>query len=95
MLLDPEKVHHFEDLGYRHDFFFQCPANAQGGQRWESQLLGSDPTYTSWSPEQPGGIGCRCECDGAVTRNMGNYCLDRLKKPTTKKLVESTGGGFR
>ncbi|OTA93530.1 glycosyltransferase family 15 protein [Hypoxylon sp. CO27-5] len=81
LLVDPRKVHHFEDFGYRHDHLFQCPANAPGGQLPESPLLGSG----TWSPEMDNGIGCRCECDGRTTQNYGGYCLNKLKQPTTIK----------
>ena len=77
MLLDPEKVHHFEDVGYTHDTMFECPANAPGGQLPESSTLGA----AEWSPELDGGIGCRCECNGEVPRNQWPDCLLRLKSP--------------
>ncbi|KAI1809404.1 glycosyltransferase family 15 protein [Poronia punctata] len=82
MLADPQKVHHFSDIGYRHAKLFECPGNAPGGQLSSSSLLaGNKP----WTAEVPGGIGCRCECDGTERRNYGSYCLDRLKQPTTAK----------
>lgn len=81
MLVDPRKVHHFEDFGYRHDLLYQCPANAPGGQLPDSSLLGSG----TWAPEMDNGIGCRCECDGRTTRNHPGYCLNKLKQPTTIK----------
>ncbi|KAI2633628.1 glycosyltransferase family 15 protein [Hypomontagnella submonticulosa] len=81
MLVDPRKVHHFEDFGYRHAELYQCPANAPGGQLPESQLLGGG----TWSPEQDNGIGCRCECPGPTPRNYGAYCINKLKQPTTIK----------
>ncbi|KAI1121898.1 glycolipid 2-alpha-mannosyltransferase [Nemania abortiva] len=81
MLADPKQVHHFEDIGYRHANFYQCPANAPGGQLPGSSTLGGK----AYSPEIAGGIGCRCECNGQKTRNYQNYCLDRLKQPNTPK----------
>ena len=87
MYAKPSQVHHFEDIGYRHDHLYQCPANAPGA----AQLPGSavlargspDPT---WAPEEPGGIGCRCECSRRKgTRNHPEYCLDRLKQPNTPR----------
>ncbi|KAK9771360.1 putative Glycolipid 2-alpha-mannosyltransferase [Seiridium cardinale] len=80
MFVDPKKVHHFEDFGYRHDLLYQCPANAPGGQLPESTILGNE---TSWAPEIEGGIGCRCQCDGQTTRNHPGYCLNKLKQPNT------------
>ncbi|KAH6646327.1 nucleotide-diphospho-sugar transferase [Truncatella angustata] len=82
MFVDPTRVHHFEDFGYRHDQLYQCPANAPGGQLPESAALGTDQT---WAPEIEGGIGCRCQCDGRKTRNHEGYCLNKLKQPTSTK----------
>jgi len=85
-LLPPSKVHHFEDIGYRHDWYYQCPANAPDGQMQGSKTLeGSD----TWFPEIEGGIGCRCECDGTRTRNYATYCLHRLRQPNTAKVMSS------
>lgn len=81
MLLDPQRVHHFSDLGYRHDFYFQCPNNAPGGQLEDSDVLGR--AY-EWAPERKGGIGCRCECDGSQMRNHASYCSHKLKQPNTR-----------
>ena len=80
MLLDPRKVHHFEDIGYRHDLLYQCPANAAGGQLPESKVLGKG----EWAAEVDNGIGCRCECDGRKTRNHPGYCLNKLKQPNSR-----------
>lgn len=88
MLVEPRRVHHFEDFGYRHDWFFQCPANAPGGQLPESRTLGDHP----WAPEREGGIGCRCECDGRKIRNHPSYCLNKLKQPNTAKRLGIIGG---
>ncbi|KAK3692320.1 nucleotide-diphospho-sugar transferase [Podospora appendiculata] len=87
MLLNSDQVHHFEDFGYRHDWFFQCPANAPGGQLLESKALGDFP----FNKERQGGIGCRCECDGAQTRNYASYCLNKLKQPNTSKRLGPIG----
>ncbi|KAI1166973.1 glycolipid 2-alpha-mannosyltransferase [Nemania serpens] len=82
MLADPNQVHHFEDIGYRHSDFHQCPANAPGGQLPGSPSLAENKP---WSPEIAGGIGCRCECDGKETHNYQTFCLDKLKQPYTPK----------
>ncbi|KAI2635339.1 glycolipid 2-alpha-mannosyltransferase [Xylaria nigripes] len=82
MLADPQQVHHFEDIGYRHADFRQCPANTPGGQLPDSPSLAG---HVQWSPEIAGGIGCRCECDGKKKTNFRNYCLDRLKQPSTPR----------
>ncbi|KAK0617284.1 nucleotide-diphospho-sugar transferase [Immersiella caudata] len=86
MLLESEKVHHFEDFGYRHDWYYQCPANAPGGQLPGSEALRENQ---SLEPERAGGIGCRCECDGSRTRNYGGYCLNKLKQPNTSKRLSA------
>lgn len=82
MLLDSHKVHHFEDIGYRHDWYFQCPANAPGGQLLQSEVLGG-PAFEV-REEREDGIGCRCECDGSRTRNHASYCLNRLTQPNKR-----------
>ncbi len=81
MLAQPETIHHFEDFGYRHDWFYQCPSNAPGGQLLESKALGDFP----FAPERDGGIGCRCECDGAKARNYASFCMNTLKLPNSAK----------
>jgi len=80
MLLHPSQVHHFEDMGYRHDWFTQCPANAPGGQLPGHPMLGDFPH----APEMQGGIGCRCECDGRKTTNYPSFCTKKLKLPNTR-----------
>lgn len=84
MLLQPEQVHHFDDVGYRHGKFYQCPANAVAGQLYESEALGHE-ALPEGNPEHEGGVGCRCQCDRRPdgVRNFSGYCLSRLKKPTT------------
>lgn len=82
MLLDSAQVHHFADIGYRHDSLYQCPVNAPGGQLPGNKALGDDE---KWAPEQDGGVGCRCECDGRTRpRNHPSYCLNKLKAPNTR-----------
>ncbi|KAI1499616.1 glycolipid 2-alpha-mannosyltransferase [Biscogniauxia marginata] len=81
MLAKPEQVHHFADFGYRHDWYYQCPANAPGGQLHESGTLNA--VQESWAPEIQGGVGCRCECDGRTNRNHASYCLHKMKAPNT------------
>ncbi|KAK3401977.1 nucleotide-diphospho-sugar transferase [Sordaria brevicollis] len=83
MLLPSHKVHHFEDFGYRHDWFYQCPANTPNGQLLESESL----PVGSYYPEREGGIGCRCECDGSRTRNYPAYCTNKLKQPNTARRI--------
>lgn len=86
MLLDPQQVHHFEDFGYRHGDFYQCPANAPGGQLPDSIILGN-ASLSEGNPESEGGIGCRCQCDRRPSgeRNFSNYCSSRLKQPNSRQ----------
>lgn len=78
LLLPPEKLHHFSDVGYRHEPFFQCPGNAPGGQLNKiADVFGKG----KYSPEISGRIGCRCECpDGRKRRHKG-VCLAALQSP--------------
>ncbi|CAJ2510413.1 Uu.00g051160.m01.CDS01 [Anthostomella pinea] len=88
MLAEPHQVHHFADFGYRHDWYYQCPANAPEGQMPESQTLNS--VKETWKGEMSGGVGCRCDCDGRKNRNHGSYCLNKLKAPNTARRPWST-----
>uniref|UniRef100_A0A0K3CLW7 BY PROTMAP: gi/472582198/gb/EMS19894.1/ alpha-1,2-mannosyltransferase (Ktr4), glycosyltransferase family 15 protein [Rhodosporidium toruloides NP11] gi/647399699/emb/CDR44625.1/ RHTO0S09e07096g1_1... n=1 Tax=Rhodotorula toruloides TaxID=5286 RepID=A0A0K3CLW7_RHOTO len=45
-----DKIHHFEDIGYQHDWFFQCPSRS-------TSLLGPLSTKEGESV-----AGCQCEC---------------------------------
>lgn len=86
MLLDPQQVHHFEDFGYRHGRFYQCPANAPGGQLPDSGVLG-EASLPESNSEHESGIGCRCQCDhrSSGEHNFPNYCSARLKQPNSRQ----------
>lgn len=88
MLAEPHQIHHFADIGYRHDTFYQCPANAPGGQLPESETL--NLVKDTWAPELEGGVGCRCECDGRKNLNIPSYCHDKLRAPNTMRRPWST-----
>ncbi|MCJ1390834.1 hypothetical protein MMC18_003695 [Xylographa bjoerkii] len=80
LLLQPEQIHWFEDIGYLHEVFQTCPANALGGQLPESSELGAD----SWDKEQPDGIGCRCQCSRSAIRppaTCSNALAQSLRAP--------------
>jgi len=86
MLLDPRRVHHFEDIGYQHDDLWVCPSNAAGGQPPDS----TDPRWveaSSWDAEREDGIGCRCSCPdgGKRRRNLQAYCTNKMKAPNTPR----------
>ncbi|KAJ2974598.1 hypothetical protein NUW58_g8609 [Xylaria curta] len=53
MLAEPHQIHHFADIGYRHDWFYQCPANTPGGQLPDSKTL--NLVNETWAPEIEGG----------------------------------------
>jgi mannosyltransferase len=88
MLAEPHQVHHFADIGYRHDWYYQCPANKPGGQLPESTTLNG--ISKSWAPEIDGGVGCRCDCDGRTNRNTASYCHNKLRAPNTIRRPWST-----
>ena len=83
MLADPRAIHHFADFAYRHDYYYQCPANAPDGQLPTSSTLNA--AEPNWALEQQGGIGCRCDCDSHTPSNVGSYCLNKLREPISKK----------
>ncbi|KAK0707313.1 glycosyltransferase family 15 protein [Lasiosphaeris hirsuta] len=73
-----KKLHHFADIGYYHEPFFQCPGNAPGGQLLNVTALGDSAQS---SPESPGAIGCRCQCPDGRRRNNRGVCLNALQAP--------------
>ncbi|KAK4185800.1 glycolipid 2-alpha-mannosyltransferase 1 [Podospora australis] len=79
LLLEKEKLHHFSDMGYHHEPFFQCPGNAPGGQLPENKALGRMTGRES--RESEGAIGCRCECIDQRRRNNRGICLERMQRP--------------
>ncbi|KAK0617597.1 glycosyltransferase family 15 protein [Immersiella caudata] len=78
MLLGPDQVHHFADIGYWHEPFFQCPGNAPGGQQLDLAALGDNSRS---SPESEGAIGCRCQCPDDRRRNNRGICLNTMQAP--------------
>ncbi|KAH6621526.1 glycosyltransferase family 15 protein [Chaetomium sp. MPI-SDFR-AT-0129] len=83
LLLKPHELHHFSDIGYHHEPFFQCPGNAPG----DAQLPGNEALAAAavgsagWSPETDGAIGCRCQCLDRRKRNNRAICLERMGRP--------------
>ncbi|MCJ1411690.1 hypothetical protein MMC19_005782 [Ptychographa xylographoides] len=75
LLLKPEQMHWFEDIGYVHDGYQNCPTNAVGGQLPGSNDLGHEP----WDTEEAGGIGCRCQCKPGAIRPAGT-CSNALAR---------------
>ncbi|KAM7186032.1 family 15 putative glycosyltransferase [Naviculisporaceae sp. PSN 640] len=87
MLLDAEKIHYFQDIGYRHDWFSTCPANAPGEKQLplSRALELNKPWAPEGRPDDPDAIGCRCECEAGEkgTKLVGypSYCTRRLTMP--------------
>ena len=75
LLLEPEDLHHFEDIGYIHDPFQSCPKNRLGAQMVGSNIFGAG----HWDKEVSSGVGCRCTCNPRPTL-PDRFCLDRLKQ---------------
>lgn len=67
LFLEAHEIHYFEDIGYGHPPFLHCPANALDGQLPESPLIGPG----EWFQAQPGGVGCRCECNPIYGKKQG------------------------
>jgi mannosyltransferase len=95
LFLEPEQIHYFRDIGYRHTTIAHCPANAPQRQRPRTPYI-RDPTnreeveednyWAKIDPEVENGVGCRCRCDTDVPEVEG--------KPgsCTNQWVELTGG---
>ncbi|KAI5969591.1 omh4 [Candida margitis] len=93
MFLDLNEVHYFRDIGYRHEIFVHCPANAP-----EHQLeYVANPNYVAFtagdgdttqerviSPDKPryNGVGCRCKCPQEYDDIENTECMKRWQKYT-------------
>ncbi|KAA8916377.1 hypothetical protein TRICI_001486 [Trichomonascus ciferrii] len=88
LFLEPEQVHYFRDIGYRHTTIQHCPANAPQRQRPhvpyitdenDKQQLEEDEYWANYDPEVINGVGCRCRCDKDVVEIEGKdgSCLSR------------------
>lgn len=78
MLLEPEEIHQFNDIGYVHDKFQTCPGNAINGQL-ETDLILGNSTHDSWDKPVETGIGCRCRCDPGKSI-IRQSCSQHLKR---------------
>ncbi|KAK4644999.1 hypothetical protein QC761_309880 [Podospora bellae-mahoneyi] len=84
LLLEAKEMHHFSDVGYYHEPFWQCPQNAKGKQLLDNEMIGKAPK--GMGEEQEGGHGCRCECGLGKKgdwrrRNNRGICLEKLQRP--------------
>lgn len=87
LFLEPEQIHYFRDIGYRHTTIQHCPANAPERQLKRVPYI-PDPTdpegieednyWAHYDPEVPNGVGCRCRCDTDVVDVEGKEgsCLN-------------------
>ncbi|KAI3406071.2 KTR5 [Candida oxycetoniae] len=76
MLLDLNEIHYFRDIGYRHDKFVHCPANAPGHQL---EYEGVESELKWLSPDKPkyNGVGCRCKCPAKYKEIEDSGCMKR------------------
>lgn len=88
LFLEPEQVHYFRDIGYRHTTIQHCPANAPQRQRPhipyitdknDKKQLEDDEYWANYDSEVTNGVGCRCRCDKDVVEVEGKdgSCLSR------------------
>lgn len=88
MFLDLNEVHYFRDIGYRHEIFVHCPANAP-----ERQLEYSpNPNYVAFTsgaeelafPDKPryNGVGCRCRCPKEYKDIENTDCMKKWQMYT-------------
>jgi mannosyltransferase len=80
LFLEPEQIHYFRDIGYRHTTIQHCPANAPHRQRphipyirdtTDKKQIEEDNYWANSDPEVPNGVGCRCRCDTDVVEVEG------------------------
>lgn len=62
LLLEPDQVHYFRDIGYQHTDIFHCPANAPGKQSKRPLKADGSRDDRGWDRPKKNGAGCRCEC---------------------------------
>lgn len=87
LFLEPEQIHYFSDIGYRHQRFQNCPANAKGKQYAHKEFFFTgdpnnkkdqkdDAYWRDIDEERENGVGCRCRCDPRVEGGEG-VCLNK------------------
>jgi mannosyltransferase len=78
LLLEPEEVHHFADIGYVHEPFQWCTFEATELQKRHG-ILYPDLTghYLADIPNRE--IGCRCDCNTQI-KIITPQCLNRLRR---------------
>lgn len=80
MLLKPEELHHFSDLGYIHDGLQYCTSRSMSMKEEDhagyAMPFGFGKTRRDKSNAGQE-VGCRCECDPDV-RVVEPFCLNRI-----------------
>lgn len=72
MLLQPEELHHFSDLGYIHDGLQYCTYQSTPKEKRKGYSL---PPDTSGQGREE--AGCRCKCDSEA-RAVEPVCMNRI-----------------
>jgi len=94
MLLRPEELYRFEDLGYKCPPFWTCPRNAPDRQMPKSRLL-EPPGGLSAGCE--GAVGCWCECfEKDKVANFDGFCIRKFDEALRgkKKLLGGDAAGL-
>lgn len=85
MLLQPEQVHYFRDVGYTHTNIGHCPGNAPGRQIPASRYLPynrrHDRIWASPDSEVVNGVGCRCRCPKDSSETEQHFCFRKHLVP--------------
>lgn len=78
LLLEPNQVHYFRDIGYQHTDIFHCPANAPGKQGKRPPNADGSRNDKGWDRPKTNGPGCRCECptDGPEVESKEGSCIN-------------------
>lgn len=90
MFLDLNEVHYFRDIGYRHEIFAHCPANAPEHQLEyvanANYAAFADPQEAAVvvSPDKPryNGVGCRCKCPKGYNDIEDSECMKKWQMYT-------------
>ncbi|RDA83120.1 hypothetical protein CP532_0880 [Ophiocordyceps camponoti-leonardi (nom. inval.)] len=74
MLLRPEEVHHFSDVGYTHDTLQYCPYGPTAESLRRGELV---PKISDMTPEEE--LGCQSDCHTGA-RTIRPICFNRIKR---------------
>lgn len=87
LFLQPEQIHYFRDIGYRHTTIQHCPGNAPLRQRpyipfikdaHDKTEIEIDNYWAKFDSPVTNGVGCRCRCDTDIVEVEGKdgSCLN-------------------